>query len=120
LDVLREAAIVGSQALARGRVRIAGCNLVGRIVEIRDKCARVSDVKAWILGQDEENLSVVGQSAAEHRLVDKVYPEFRRVAPAAMPNVIPELILLLVAVDRKSGNWSNKLIVAESLKPGSG
>ena len=62
------------------------------------------------------DLSVVRQSSAEHRLMNEIDPELRRVRAVAMGHVISELIFLLVAIHRERGDRRDELIVAKSFK----
>src|SRR5262245_54412976 len=118
--LLGEAPVVGRKARTRRRSWIAGCLLVGWVVEVDGERAWIGDVEARVTGEDVQDLAVVGQPAAEDGLMDEVDSKLRRMTGAGMRDIITKLMLLLIAVDRERGNRRNKLIIAEGLKSGRG
>ena len=123
LHVLRKAAIAGGskggegtrgiRRLVRGIVRIAGHD--GRKLALM-----IGQIEAWILRRRVDILGSGGQGAAKNRLVNKVDAKARCMPAVDVTDVIAELIFFLIAQNGKSGNRSEKLIVAESLYGGDG
>ena len=83
LDVLRKTAIAGRRARRAGSVIDA---------ELR----RIRYVVGWILREGVQGFRVPRKSPAQHRLVNEVDPEPKRVIPGRMPDVITKLVLLLI------------------------
>ena len=65
----------------------------------------------------ENGFGVAGKLPAKNRFVNEVDTELDGVAASDLRNVIAELVFLLVALDRESGDGGGKLIVAESFEP---
>src|SRR5690348_14302648 len=94
LHVLRKAAV------SRGRrfARCSGSRLQAaawRAREIHRKLLRIANVIRGVHRERGEALCISGERAAEHRLMNEINSEARRMVSARMAHVISELIFFL-------------------------
>jgi hypothetical protein len=115
LHILREAAVAGG---IREAADTAGHGRSAAQVEI--KLGRIRGVEARIIGVGKNRFGGGGESAAHHRLMDEIDAKAGRVAAGGVRHIITKLIFFLVAQNRKSGDGSDELIVAEGFEAGDG
>src|SRR5208283_2034050 len=113
-DVLRESAVAGrsGSGLAVGAVK-------GRqAVQLGGELIGISQIVGRVLGEDVERLWCSRKRATQHRLMNEVHAELRRVPAFRSAHVVLELVFLLVAQDGERRNWRDKLVVPIGLKAG--
>src|SRR5216684_2190779 len=108
LHVLREAAIAAPSGGASHTDR-DGRSASGTEIKLR----WVGGVKAGIVRIGQNGLGGGGEGAAENRFVNKIDAKPQSVRTSQVAHVVAKLIFFLVAQDRKRGDGSDKLIVAE-------
>src|SRR5579864_8507435 len=63
---------------------------------------------------------IAGERPAQYRFMDEIHSELEGMIAGDVPQVIAELIFLLVAQRRKERDWRGELIIAISLEAGDG
>ena len=107
----------------------AGVNLAGdargrgglrHATVAEEKLRRIGGVETRIVRIKQQRFRIARERPAQHRLMNKIHSESRRMAARSVRHVVAELIFLLIAQHRKRGDGRDELIVAESLETGNG
>src|SRR5215468_1368622 len=99
-------------AIARGSLGARDVSGRRRATRVKGKRPRVLQVNARIIRVLQKTLSRPRKRPAQYRLMNQADPEYRRMLPRRMAQVVAELIFLLIAQHRKRRNRRLELIVA--------
>jgi hypothetical protein len=105
LHVLRKAAVTQGSGDAVGG-------------DVRRELRSIRKIKRLVLRKCDERLGVGGERAAQDGFVDEVDAKARGVFPVDVAHIVAELVLLLIAEDRKRRDGCNELIVPKGFQAG--